>query len=73
MKIKVKVVDIQYALKKFKVKKSTSYKIDVEGHEYEVLSSILSNIEKLINLRAIFVEIHMTILDKRGLIIKMKN
>ena len=69
----VKVVDIQYALKNLKLKSPHLIKVDVEGHEYEVLKSILSNIEKLTNLRAIFVEIHMTILDKRGLIIKMEK
>ena len=72
-KNQVKVVDIQYALKTLNLKNPHLIKIDVEGHEYEVLSSILLNIQKLINLRAIFVEIHMTILDKRVLIIKMNK
>ncbi len=69
----MKVVDIQYALKTLNLKNPHVIKIDVEGHEYEVLSSILSNIKKLINLCVIFVEIHMTILDKRVLIIEMNK
>ena len=72
-KSKVKVVDIQYALETLNLKNPHIIKIDVEGHEYEVLSSILLNIEKLINLRAIFVEIHMTIIDNRNLTIKMNK
>ena len=72
-KNQVKVVDVPYALKTINLKSPHVIKIDVEGHEYEVLSSIFSNIHKLINLRAIFVEIHMTILDNRNLLIKMNK
>ncbi len=64
---KVKVIDLDYALNILNLKNPNVIKIDVEGHEYEVLSSILSNITKLKKLRAIYVEIHMSILDKRKL------
>lgn len=69
----VKVIDVQYALKVLNLKRPNIIKVDVEGHEYEVLDSILSNIDKLRNLRAIFVEIHMAILDNRNLTFKMKK
>ncbi|MDC6451822.1 FkbM family methyltransferase, partial [Alphaproteobacteria bacterium] len=70
---KVKVVDLQYCLKVLNLKKPNIMKIDVEGHEYEVLSSILLNIAELKNLRAIFVEIHMSVLDKRKLTFEMNK
>ena len=69
----VQEIDIRYALKVLNLKAPSLIKIDVEGHEYEVLSSILSNLENLKKLRTIFVEIHMSILDKRGLTIKMQD
>ena len=72
-KTKVKVIDFQYALKVLNLKNPNIIKIDVEGHEYEVLGSILSNIKELKNLRVIFVEIHMSILDKRKLSFEMKK
>ena len=71
--IQVRVIDIKYALKKLNLKNPNIMKIDVEGHEYEVLKSILSNIDQLKNLRSIFVEIHMSILDKRKLSFKMEK
>ncbi|MDC3089175.1 FkbM family methyltransferase [Alphaproteobacteria bacterium] len=70
---KVNVIDIDYALNVLNLKNPNVIKIDVEGHEYEVLSSILSNINKLNKLRAIYVEIHMTILDKRKLSFEMNK
>jgi FkbM family methyltransferase len=72
-KTKVRVIDIEYSLKFLNLKSPNVIKIDVEGHEYEVLSSILSNIAELKNLRAIFVEIHMSILDKRKLTFEMNK
>lgn len=72
-KTKVKVIDVQFAIKVLNLKKPNVIKIDVEGHEYEVLSSILSNINKLNKLRAIYVEIHMAILDKRNLSFEMNK
>ena len=69
----VKVIDVQYALKVLNLKRPNIIKVDVEGHEYEVLDSILSNIGELGNLRAIFIEIHMAILDNRNLTFKMKK
>ena len=72
-KTKVKVIDFQYALKVLNLKNPNVIKIDVEGHEYEVLGSILSNIKELKNLRLIFVEIHMSILDKRKLSFEMNK
>lgn len=69
----VKVIDVQYALKVLNLKRPNIIKVDVEGHEYEVLDSILSNIGELRNLRAIFVEIHMAILDNRNLTFEMKK
>ena len=72
-KTKVKVIDMQYALKVLNLKCPNVMKIDVEGHEYEVLNSILSNIDELKNLRAIFVEIHMSVLDKRKLTFEMNK
>jgi len=72
-KTQVKVIDLLYSLKKLNLKKPNIIKIDVEGHEYEVLKSILSNIGQLENLRAIFVEIHMSILDKRKLTLEMNK
>ena len=69
--IKVKVIDIRYSLKDLNLKAPNIVKIDVEGQEYEVLNSIFSNIDKLEKLRAIFVEIHFSILDKRNLIDQM--
>ena len=72
-KTKVKVIDMKYALKVLNLKCPNVMKIDVEGHEYEVLNSILSNIGELKNLRAIFVEIHMSVLDKRKLTFEMNK
>ena len=72
-KTKVKVVDLQYSLKVLNLMSPNVMKIDVEGHEYEVLHSILSNIGQLRNLRAIFVEIHMSVLDKRKLTFEMNK
>jgi len=70
---KVNVIDLEHALNVLNLKNPNVIKIDVEGHEYEVLSSILSNINKLNKLRAIYVEIHMTILDKRKLSSEMNK
>ena len=64
---KVRVVDFEYSLKVLKLKIPNVIKIDVEGEEYEVLNSIFLNLSKLKKLRAIFVEIHISILDKRNL------
>ena len=72
-KNQVKVVDVEYALNVLNLKNPNIIKIDVEGHEYEVLNSILLNINELINLRVIFVEIHMTILDERNLTFEMNK
>ena len=70
-KTEVKVIDFKYALKVLNLETPNVIKIDVEGHEYEVLSSILENINNLRTLRAIFVEIHMSILDERKLALQM--
>ncbi|MBH19584.1 MAG: hypothetical protein CL851_04070 [Crocinitomicaceae bacterium] len=72
-KTMVQEIDIRYALKVLNLKCPNLIKIDVEGHEYEILSSILLNLENLKILRFIFVEIHLSILDKRGLTIQMKD
>lgn len=72
-KTKVQVIDLEYCLKVLNLKKPNIIKIDVEGHEFEVLSSILSNIAELIGLRTIFVEIHMSLLDKRKLTFEMNK
>jgi FkbM family methyltransferase len=72
-KTKVKVIDLEYCLKVLNLKKPNVIKIDFEGQEYEVLISILSNIPALISLRAIFVEIHMSVLHKRKLTFKMNK
>jgi FkbM family methyltransferase len=72
-KIKVEVVDLEHTLKVLNLKPPNVMKIDVEGHEYEVLNSILLNINQLNCLRSIFVEIHMGILDERKLNFEMQE
>ncbi len=72
-KNQVKVIDIQYSLKILNLKSPNIIKVDVEGHEYEVLNSILLNINELIDLRIIFVEIHMAILNDRNLSFEMNK
>ena len=70
-KNQVRVIDVRYALEVLNLKNPNIIKIDVEAHEYEVLNSIFLNINELINLRIIFVEIHMAILDERNLTFQM--
>ena len=45
---KIRVIDIQYCLKVLNLNTPNIIKVDVEGHEYEVLSSILLNINNLL-------------------------
>ena len=47
---KVNIIDLDYALNILNLKNPNVIKIDVEGHEYEVLSSILSNISNVFSL-----------------------